>query len=767
MTIIQHRPLYFHLLSGAILMGILWLGLPSLAMANPKSTASEASKTAPEDDNVSGLITILEDDKKRQEVIKLLKLMEVLNAKGKAPELEQDLTAQQVETKLDSWMDIISKAIKEELFVSQEDLDLAKSKINGVIEALRNPQTRELWQPYALKSFLWSLAGLLIIIIAIGKFGVLPPLCHEDSFWYRAKAVAKYIMFVVAPTVALIITVWSLPPPSVNTVGITRDAITGFSFIHSVLNYFFMNIAVAYILIKTAKMLFIKDPSSDCAIISIHPVLSRHFLRSFRNATIYIAFYIFVKETILEYFAVKPLYSLSLAALVLPVPIYFTYRTLRLKHLVNTIKEAEDSAGDLDITNPDTGETIMSELDYRANIILREHWALISIVSIWILGLISIFNPADIADKFTTRLISSLGVVILATLIIKAERSLALRLISHNTDNGHKFLMNIDNLINTLTWIAMVITVLTIWGLPLGALMRDATILDVLGRIVTIIIIGTVLLIFLRFSNLTAEWLMSFPEVNHNRNWRTMAPLLLTSIRAMAIFVSLVVVLERLGVNIGPILAGAGILGLGVGMGAQSLVKDIINGISILLSDILAVGDYVAISGHSGTVESVGLRNIRLRDTSNNLMVVPNSSVTTIINMTREYSQDLVEFTAPYDADPDDMIALAREVAEGLSGDANWKHLLTAPVSLVGVVSFDSNGTTIRLRVHSVPGQQWVVGRELRLRLKRTMMQKGLKSPWFGQNVFMFKGDTNYANPANPEAAKDTPKDSIATVDRL
>ena len=749
-------------------MGFLWLGLPSLAAATPKPATSESPKKADkEDENVSGLITLLEDDKKRQEVIKLLKLMEVLNSKGKAPELEQELVAQQLETKLDSWRNRIFNDIKEQLFVSQEDLDLAKSKIKGVISALSNPATRKMWQPYALNSFLWSLAGLLIIIIAIKKFGVLPALCHEDTFWHRSKAVTKYVMLVIAPTIVLIVTIWNLPPPSINAVGITRDTITGFSFLHSTLNYFFMNIAVAYVFIKGARMLFTKDPSSDCAIISIHPVLSRHFLRSFRNAAIYIAFYIFLKETILEYFAVKPLYSLSLAILILPVPIYFTYRTLRLKHLVNTIKEAEDSAGDLDITNPDTGETIMSELDYRANIVLREHWALISIASIWLLGLISIFNPADIADKFATRLIGSLGVIILAALIIKAERSLALRLISHNTENGHKFLMNIDNLINSLTWVALVIAVLTIWGLPFGKLMRDATILDILGRMVTIAVVGAGLFIFLRFSNLTAEWLMSFPEVNHNRNWRTMAPLLLTSIRAMAIFVSLVVVLERLGVNVGPILAGAGILGLGVGMGAQSMVKDIINGISILLSDTLAVGDYVAISGHSGTVEAVGLRNIRLRDTSNNLMVVPNSSVTTIINMTREYSQDLVEFTAPYDADPDDMIALAQEVGEGLSNDMNWKPLLTAPVSLVGVVSFDSNGTTIRLRVHSIPGQQWVVGRELRLRLKRTMMQKGLKSPWFGQNVFMFQGDKNYANPAPTEQEKDNPKDSIATVDRL
>jgi small conductance mechanosensitive channel len=239
-----------------------------------------------------------------------------------------------------------------------------------------------------------------------------------------------------------------------------------------------------------------------------------------------------------------------------------------------------------------------------------------------------------------------------------------------------------------------------------------------------------------------------------------MTPLALTAVRALAVFTGVVVILERLGVNVGPILAGAGILGLGVGMGAQSLVKDVINGISILMMDTLSVGDYVTIGGRSGTVETVGLRTIRLRDAAGNLTVVPNSSVDTIVNMTRDYSQDLIEFTVPYDANPDDMLKLAGEVARSLSDDRDWQRYLMSPVDLMGVTAFDANGTTIRLKINTTAGNQWTVGRELRLRLKRKMLEAGYTSPWFGQSVFVLPGDSKYAAPRKNPGENNGPDDN-------
>jgi small conductance mechanosensitive channel len=193
--------------------------------------------------------------------------------------------------------------------------------------------------------------------------------------------------------------------------------------------------------------------------------------------------------------------------------------------------------------------------------------------------------------------------------------------------------------------------------------------------------------------------------------------------------------LERLGVDVGPILAGAGILGLGVGLGAQSLVKDLINGISILALDIIAVGDYVTIGGHSGTVEQVGLRSLRLRDSYWNLILIPNSSIDIVINKTRGLSRSLLEVVMPPDVDPDELLALARAVADDFNADAEWGARLVRPVKVVGVTSFDPDGTTIRLELTARAGEQWEPEWELKRRLKQRLLQAGHNSAAFARVV--------------------------------
>ncbi|MDL2260460.1 mechanosensitive ion channel family protein, partial [Deltaproteobacteria bacterium OttesenSCG-928-K17] len=563
------------------------------------------------------------------------------------------------------------------------------------------------------------------------------------------------------PNLLLIISLWFIPPISATGPGITADMGIGFSFLHTFIQHFFINLSVLYIALRVASAVF-KPGCRGRSLIDVHPVVSRHFLNSFRTFSVYIACYVFIDETFLNHFASGVIYKLCLIAMTLPIPFYLTVRILKLKRISHLVSEAEssgrfsddiaDAASNTDEDPQDLDpEPAAPRLDYWFDLLFKKYWAVLAVLMVWVLTLASLVNPLNVAVMFGWRLAASLAVCALAASGVRISRVLMLRLIDEEAGHGRHLVLNTDNFFNIVIWSLTLLVLVSIWGLPVSTLARNDLAREFFSRSFTIVLVVAVLAVFIRFSHLAADWLMAVPSLSSNRNLRTITPLALAAMRFLAVFVALVVVLDRLGVNIGPILAGAGILGLGVGMGAQSLVKDVINGASILMMDTLSVGDWVTVGGKSGTVETVGLRSIRLRDSAGNLNVVPNSSIDVIVNMTRDYSQDLIEFTAPYDADPDDMLKLSAEVAADLSADPAWRRRLIAPISVVGVVGFDSGGTTIRLKVSTTAGEQWAVGRELRLRLKRRMLKDGLKSPWFGRNVFLFKGGAGQGVEAEPD----------------
>jgi small conductance mechanosensitive channel len=370
---------------------------------------------------------------------------------------------------------------------------------------------------------------------------------------------------------------------------------------------------------------------------------------------------------------------------------------------------------------------------YLTDYIFRECWVFFSIGAIWLAAWAYL---AEAAVFFSGRLLGSLAVVGLSLGAIKAARFLFANLVKPApADESRRLLVTADSLIGLAVGLAAFCIILVIWGLPLGRLLENSLAREILGRALVISMTFAALVLFLKFNRLAAEWLLAVPALSGNRNWRTMAPLVITGTRGLAVFLAVVIVLERLGVNVGPILAGVGILGLGVGLGAQSLVKDLINGISILSMNIAAVGDNVTIGSHSGTVEQVGLRSLRLRDIYGDLILIPNSGIDTIINRAQGLSHRLLEIVMPPDADPDELLALTRAVAEGFNADAEWRPRLARPVAVVGVTGFDSDGTTIRLRLTTPAGEQWEPEWELKRRLKQRLLQAGHNSRAFARVV--------------------------------
>lgn len=196
-------------------------------------------------------------------------------------------------------------------------------------------------------------------------------------------------------------------------------------------------------------------------------------------------------------------------------------------------------------------------------------------------------------------------------------------------------------------------------------------------------------------------------------------------------------------VDIKPLLAGAGILGLAVSFGAQSLVKDVISGFFFLLEGQFAVGDVIEIAGKSGVVERMTLRVVMLRDTNGALHMVPNGQITTVSNLTRGWSRAVVDVGVAYGTDVDKALEIMRNEAQTLAADSDWKDELDGQPEVVGVTELGESGVTIRSLFKTQPGKQWAVGREFRRRIKKRLDREGIEIP-FPQRMMHIRvsGDT-------------------------
>ena len=193
---------------------------------------------------------------------------------------------------------------------------------------------------------------------------------------------------------------------------------------------------------------------------------------------------------------------------------------------------------------------------------------------------------------------------------------------------------------------------------------------------------------------------------------------------------ALLMILRQLGVDITPVLTGAGIAGLAVGFGAQTLVRDIISGFFLILEDQVRVGDVAAINGVGGLVEQINLRTIVLRDEEGTVHVFPNGSINTLANRSKDYSYYVITLGVPYHEDPDRVFKILRDVAEGLRRDEHYGPFVLEPLEILGVDAFADWAMQLKMRIKTVPLKQWEVGRELRRRIRKALMEAGVNIPY-------------------------------------
>lgn len=201
--------------------------------------------------------------------------------------------------------------------------------------------------------------------------------------------------------------------------------------------------------------------------------------------------------------------------------------------------------------------------------------------------------------------------------------------------------------------------------------------------------------------------------------------------------VAVITALGQAGVQVAPIIAAAGIGGIALGFGAQSLVKDVLAGFFIILENQYDVGDVIRVAGVAGSVESVNLRTTALRDLDGSRHVVPNGLIEVSTNLTKVYSRYVLVMPVPYEADVDRAVAVLTRVAEELRADPTYSSAITGPISILGVDAYGESAVEVKAYLETVPGEQWTVGRELRRRLKAALDAEGIPIPYPHRQILL------------------------------
>lgn len=367
---------------------------------------------------------------------------------------------------------------------------------------------------------------------------------------------------------------------------------------------------------------------------------------------------------------------------------------------------------------------------------LAETWHILAIV--YILGIFAVYALHIGGFGYVLRAtVLSLVAIIGAQLLVRfGERATAhgfaiapdLKIRFPTLEQrANRYLPILTGLIRIVVYLAAALLVLEAWDVSSLAwfetdLGRQATGIG----ISVVAVVGIALAVWEVFSAAIERHLATLAPSSRTRR-RTLLPLLRTTMLCVIVVMASLIVLSQIGINIAPLLAGAGVIGLAIGFGSQALVKDIITGLFILIEDQIAVGDIVDVGkDHRGTVEAISIRTIRLRDQAGVVHTVPFSEVTSIKNLTKDFAYAVARIGISYGEDIDRVVEILRAASEELMTDEDVAPFVLDPFNYQGVDSLDDNAVVLLVRIRTAPGKHLVVGRAFNRLVKIAFEKYGI-----------------------------------------
>jgi small-conductance mechanosensitive channel len=395
---------------------------------------------------------------------------------------------------------------------------------------------------------------------------------------------------------------------------------------------------------------------------------------------------------------------------------------------------------------PDRMRRLMRTLRDR----LAEIWHLVAIL--WLIALWGVW-ALEVRDGFERLL--RVSVITLAILgIAKLVDELLRRGITRGFSVGHdlarrypglearanRYLPVLKGIVSALIMVITLLFLLEAWGVSAFAWFRRGQLgARLLSSLVSVGLTVVVAITVWEVANAAIQRylvrLSRDAQASRSARVRTLLPMLRTILSGTIIVFVALNVLTEIGVNVAPLIAGAGVIGLAIGFGSQTLVRDVITGIFLLFEDAVAVGDVVSVGGLSGVVEQLSIRSIRLRAQDGSIHIIPFSAVTTVTNMTRDFSFAVLDVSVGYGEDTDRVVEVMREVAADIRADPKFAPIIRDELEVLGVERLADSGVLIRARIKGEPMARWSIGREFNRRIKQRFDLLGIEIPYPHQKL--------------------------------
>jgi small conductance mechanosensitive channel len=415
------------------------------------------------------------------------------------------------------------------------------------------------------------------------------------------------------------------------------------------------------------------------------------------------------------------------------------------------------------------GESVGASGWSRIRRSLGEIWHLLAVLYIVGIYLIYALHIEGGSLYVLRATVLSLVVIVAAHLLVRFVQGLSRRGFAIKPELGHSsdprtprqpLRPGPDRLLSFVVYVLAALTVLQAWNFGAFAWFGSD-----LGRRMTgnALSIGMVLIIALAMWEIAASAIERYlsaidaSDTPRRTRIRTLLPLLRTALLCVIVVMTSLIVLSHIGIDIAPLLAGAGVVGVAIGFGSQALVKDVITGLFILLEDQIAVGDIVDIGkDHKGVVEAITVRSIRLRDLAGTVHTVPFSEVTSVKNLTKDFSNVVSRIAISYSEDVDRVVEILRQVSDELMQDEALRPLILNPFDYMGVDALDEFSVVLLVRIRTLPGKQLVVGRAFNRLVKMA----------FGKHGITSRDPTPTMTVAGPAAIDDSGGEDDATPQR-
>ncbi len=305
----------------------------------------------------------------------------------------------------------------------------------------------------------------------------------------------------------------------------------------------------------------------------------------------------------------------------------------------------------------------------------------------------------------------------------------------------NRYLPVVGGIVRSLVWIAAGIALFEVWGFGTLRWLSSEAGQDLLGHLLIVFAVVVFTIAVWEAISLAIERSISEQDEEGNLRLSNRTRTLLNIVRNfLAVFFSLIalfLILSELGLNIAPLLAGAGVIGLAIGFGSQKLVQDIITGLFVLLGDTIRIGDVVGVASRVGVVEQMTLRTVVLREYSGNVHTIPYSAIDTVTNYTKDFSYAVFDIAVAYRENVDHVMDVLRELGAGLNRDPHFRRLILEPLEIAGVDRFADSAVIIKARFKTRPLKQWDVTREFNRRIKNRFDELGIEIPFPHQTVYL------------------------------